>query len=119
MNDKFKIAKNVKDLILSLEDILVNYPKKYFELRNRLVYDTYNLLELVYTANYMRNEERRPIQIQALMKINLLDFYLEESYKKRIISERQLLKLSNKLLGINRIFLKKIKCKILIIFIIY
>ncbi|MBQ8473127.1 MAG: hypothetical protein IJ501_06455 [Bacilli bacterium] len=53
MNDKFKIARYIKGFIIILDDYLVNYPKKYFELRNRLVNDSYELLELVYLANYM------------------------------------------------------------------
>ena len=106
MNDKFKIARYVKDFIILLDDFLLNYPKKYFELRNRLVNDSYTLLELVYKANYQDLFNRKPIQIEALMKINLLDFYLEESFKKKIISEKQCLKLSNRLLTINKMLYK-------------
>ncbi len=102
MNDKFKIAKYIKEFIILLDDFLLNYPKKYFELRNRLVNDTYSLLELVYSANYTDLNMRKPIQIKALMKINLIDFYIEESFRRRIISEKQSLKLSNKLLNINK-----------------
>ncbi|MBQ8472827.1 MAG: four helix bundle protein [Bacilli bacterium] len=106
MNDKFKIARYIKDFIIILDDYLVNYPKKYFELRNRLVNDSYELLELVYLANYMDNLDRKNIQIKSLMKINIIDFYIEESYKKRIISEKQSIKLSNNLLIINKMIYK-------------
>lgn len=106
MNDKFKIARYIKDFIIILDDYLVNYPKKYFELRNRLVNDSYELLELVYLANYMDSLERKNIQIKSLMKINIIDFYIEESYKKRIISEKQSIKLSNNLLIINKMICK-------------
>ena len=106
MNDKFKIARYIKDFIIILDDYLVNYPKKYFELRNRLVNDSYELLELVYLANYMNGLERKNIQLKALMKINIIDFYIEESYKKRIISEKQSIKLSNNLLIINKMICK-------------
>ena len=106
MNDKFKIARYIKDFIIILDDYLVNYPKKYFELRNRLVNDSYELLELVYLANYMDNLDRKNIQIKSLMKINIIDFYIEESYKKRIISEKQSIKLSNNLLIINKMICK-------------
>ena len=102
MNDKFKIAKYIKEFIILLDDFLLNYPKKYFELRNRLVNDTYSLLELVYSANYTVLNMRKSIQIKALMKVNLIDFYIEESFRKRIISEKQSLRLSNKLLNINK-----------------
>ena len=106
MNDKFKIARYIKDFIIILDDYLVNYPKKYFELRNRLVNDSYELLELVYLANYMDNLDRKNIQIKSLMKINIIDFYIEESFKKRIISEKQSIRLSKQLLAINKMLYK-------------
>ena len=113
-NDKFMISKYIKEFIMSLDEYLLNYPKKYFELRNRLVNDSYELLELAYKANYTEKEYRKPIQTNAIMKINILDFYLEQSYKKKIISEKQALKLSNKLFSINKMLYKWIndeKCK--------
>ena len=109
MNENFKIAKYIKEFIFVLDEILINYPRRDFELRNRLLYDSYNLLELIYQANYMSKQERKPLQIQALMKINLLDFYLESSFKKRIISERQSIKLSGKLLLISKMIYKWIE----------
>ena len=105
-NDKFKIARYVKEFILGLEEITVNYPKRYFELKGRLVNESYNLLELIYLANYTEIKNRKPIQIKALMKINMLDFYLEESFKKKIISEGQSLKMCDKLLKINKMLFK-------------
>ena len=100
--DSFKIARYIKEFILSLEEYLINYPKREFELRNRLVYDSYELLEFVYLANYEKDDKRHDYQIKAMMKINILDFYLESSFKKHIISEKQSIKLSQKLLNINK-----------------
>ena len=108
-DNEFKIPRLIKDFILSLEEYLINYPKKEFELRNRLVYDSYNLLELVYEANYTDISKRKELQIKAMVKINILDFYLESSFKKKIISEKQCMKLSNKLLNINKMMFGWIK----------
>ena len=47
-NDRFIVLKNAKDFVDSLDEYLINYPKKYFELRNRLVMDGYALIELIY-----------------------------------------------------------------------
>lgn len=104
--NNFKISKYIKEFILKLDDYLINYPRREFELRNRLVNDSYELLELVYLANYSKLDERKSIQIKCMMKINIIDFYLEISFKKRIISERQLKKLSNDLLNINKMMYK-------------
>ena len=105
-NDKFIIARYIKDFIKMLDDYLLNYPKKYFELRNRLVSDSYELLELVYLANYTSISDRKNIQLKSLMKINIIDFYIEESYKKKIISEKQGIRLSNSLMIINKMLHK-------------
>ena len=107
--EKFVVAKHIKEFIMMLDDYLINYPRKYYELRNRLVNDSYELLELVYIANYTEINERKNLQVKALVKVNLIDFYIEQSFKKKIISERQSIKLSNKLLGINKMLFKWIK----------
>lgn len=106
MNNDFKILKYIKEFIIMLDDYLLNYPKKYFELRNRLVNDSYELLELVYLANYTEKEKRKEVQIKILMKINIIDFYIEQSYKKKVISEKQSIKISNNLLIINKMIYK-------------
>ena len=105
-NDKFVIAKNIKEFIMILDDYLVNYPKRYYELRNKMMNDSYKLLELVYLANYKEVEDRKPIQLEALVRINLIDFYIEESYKRKIISDKQSTSISNKLLTINKMLYK-------------
>lgn len=105
-NERFLIAKQIKEFIMMLDDYLLNYPHKYYELRNRLVDDSYQLLELAYLANFTELKLRKPIQIQTMIKINVIDFYIEQSYKKRIISEKQSLKLSNKLFSINKMMYK-------------
>ena len=102
-NDRFIVLKNAKEFVDSLDEYLINYPKKYYELRNRLVMDSYALIELIYLANYTKAEDRKPIQTQALMKVGLIDFYIEQSYKRKIISERQSIRLSKKLMVINKL----------------
>ena len=105
-NERFKIARYIKEFIMVLDAYLENYPKKYFELRNKLVFDSYELLELVYLANYNEGIDRKKLQFKSLMKINIIDFYIEESYKKRIISEKQSIRLSKLLMNINKMMHK-------------
>ena len=109
MNDKFTIAKHIKEFIMLFSEYLINYPKIYHELRDKIASDSYELLELVYIANYTEINERKNLQVKALVKVNISDFYIEQSFKKKIISERQSIKLSNKLLGINKMLFKWIK----------
>ena len=105
-NNELIIIKNIKEFIMILDNYLTCYPKKYYELRNRLVFDSYNLLELVYTANYTNVKERRPIQIKAIMKVNMIDFGIEQSFKGQVISQKQTKTLSSKLLVINKMLFK-------------
>ena len=108
-DDKFKIVKYLKEFILYLDDYIINFPKKEFELKNRFVNDSYELLELLYLANYLDINDRKDIQRKIISKVNIIDFYLELSYKKHIISERQLNKLSSRLLTINKLITSWVK----------
>ena len=101
MKNEFLIVKNIKEFIVSLDNFLNNYPRKEYELRNRLVNTSYDLLELVYRSNYKKDYLDR---ISSL--ISMLDFYLELSFKKKIINEKRVMNLSNKLLIINKMVYK-------------
>ncbi len=50
--ERFVLAKKIKEFNLEVLDILVNFPKKYQEYRNNLVNDSINLLKIIYYANY-------------------------------------------------------------------
>lgn len=71
MKNEFLIVKNIKEFIVSLDNFLNNYPRKEYELRNRLVNTSYDLLELVYQSNYKKDFNFNII----LSKISMLDFY--------------------------------------------
>ncbi len=101
MKNEFLIVKNIKEFIVSLDNFLNNYPRKEYELRNRLVNTSYDLLELVYISNYKKDYLDR---ISSL--ISMLDFYLELSFKKKIINEKRVMNMSNKLLIINKMVYK-------------
>mgnify|MGYP003571545042 CR=1 FL=1 len=51
MNDNFKIVKNLKNFINSLDNIIINYPRKELIIKNRLLNDSLDILELIYFAN--------------------------------------------------------------------
>ena len=99
MND-FLIVKNMKQFIMSLDNIIINYPRKENVIKDRLFNDSLDILYLIYKANY--SQDRRNIQIKILSKISMLDFYLERSLKKEYISEKECLKKSNQLLTITK-----------------
>ena len=102
-NDKFLIIKNIKNYIIGLESLLVTFPKKDMFSKNMVYNDALDLLELVTKANYeSRIDYKRCFQIEAMSKINKIDFYLERAYKLKYISERQLTIKANELAKINK-----------------
>lgn len=102
-NDKFLIIKNIKNYILGLEKLLITFPKKDIFTRNMVYNDALELLELITKANYeTRSDYKKNFQIDALSKINKIDFYLERAYKFKYISERQCLNNIKELEKINK-----------------
>ena len=102
-SNKFLIIENIKKYVISLEKILVTFPKKDIITRNMIYTDALNLLELVFKANYEKNKDlKHQYQIDALAKINKIDFYLERAYKLKYINEKTCNLKSNELLKINK-----------------
>ena len=102
MND-FKILNYVKKFIISLEKVVLTFPKKDFISRELLYNDSLDLLELIYKANYEKESTlKHNYQIEIMAKINKIDFYLERAYKLRYISEKELMVKSNTLREINK-----------------
>ncbi len=100
---KFQIINNIKKYIIELEKIIITFPKKDIITRNMMYNDALTLLELIYKANYEHNLEiKHQYQIEALAKINKIDFYLERAYKLKYISEKILINKSNELIKINK-----------------
>ena len=88
MNDRFNIAIRFKNFISKIDELVINYPKKDYIIKDRLLNNSYDLLELIYLANYSNNKDIYIFKI--LSKISIIDFSLEMSYKKKIISEKKL-----------------------------
>ena len=90
-SDKLKIIINIKKFIIDLDDILVRFPNREKILKDKIKSISYDILELVYRANYLEvevyNKERIEIQSNILAKISFLDFLFEESYHKGYITE--------------------------------
>lgn len=84
MNNKFLLANEIKNFILSLDSILINYPKKDIIIKKRIINTSFELLELVYLANN-KIDNKENIKYECLSKISMIDFYFEYSYKKNYI----------------------------------
>ena len=106
MNEKFLIAKYMKNFILNLDDMIINMPKKENYMKDKILETSLQVLYDIYEANYKKGQDRKEKQVQILSKIHLLDFYLERLYEKRYISEKICLRKSNELLQINKMVYK-------------
>ena len=85
-SDKFLIVKYMKQFILSLDEIVINYPNKEMVIKNRLHSDSLDILEYIYQANIEEElDKKKYYQNKILSKISMLDLYLEKSYKKKYI----------------------------------
>ena len=100
MND-FKIVKNIKLFIYSIDNIVINIPNKDRVIKERLYNTSYDILYLVYRCNY-KSENKNEYYKDILSNISMLDFYLERAYKLKYISEKQLINKSGELAKINR-----------------
>lgn len=107
MYNNFRLINNFKKFIISLDLFFINFPKKEKILKDRFYTCSYDILEMIYYTNFLENKKDN--QMKILSKINMLDFYLERSYKLKYISEKQCLNKSNELLNITKMIYSWIK----------
>jgi len=96
--EKFKIVQFIREMILVIERELDNFPKKDIEIKNRIRTATFDLLELGYEANSSRNEEyKQELLTKMIAKIKIVDFLLNLSYDKMLITEKKYFRLALRL----------------------
>lgn len=107
MND-FKIVKNIKLFIYSIDNIVINIPNKDRVIKERLYNTSYDILYLVYRCNY-KSENKNEYYKDILSNISMLDFYSERCLKNKYINNKVCEKLSNNLLIIMKMIYGWIK----------
>ena len=100
MNNRFLVVKYVKEFIYSIDSLVVNFPRKDFVIKDRIMIDSLDILEMIYIANM---SDDKNLKIKILSKLSMLDFYLEKSFKNNIISEKVCKKKSNELINISKL----------------
>ena len=98
--NEFRIITHLKKFILSLDDILINFPKKEKVLKDKIKETSYEVLELVQYTNLIT--DKIDYQYQIISKLSMLDFYFEEALKKNYISEKMCRNKGNELLEITK-----------------
>ena len=75
-----------------------NYPKKDIELKNRIRINSFDVLEIAYEANNEENiENKKRLLLKALAKIKIMDFLINLSYDKKILTAKKYYKLGEKM----------------------
>lgn len=96
--EKFKVIQFIRELILTVDKELENFPKKEIEVKNRIRTSSYDLLEIAYEANTTQDiAHKKKLLIQIISKIKIIDFLLNLSYDKKLVTEKKYYKLAQKL----------------------
>ena len=91
--EKFQVINYIRKLIISIDNELMNFPKKDIELKNRIRNNSYDLLELAYEANVTNNLDNKKILLEKILaKIKIVDFLLNLCYDKMIINNKKYVK---------------------------
>ena len=101
--EKFKIIQYIRELILNIDNNLDNFPKKDIELKNRIRNSSYDLLEIAYEANTIREkDEKLNLLYKLIAKLKFVDFLINICYDKQIINNKRYLKFGEKIDDISK-----------------
>ena len=96
--EKFKIIQFIREYLLMIDKQMDNFPKKDIELKIRIRVNSFDILELAYEANTAEDiEYKKRLLLKIIAKIKVVDFLLNLSYEKQIITEKKYYKFGNKL----------------------
>lgn len=96
--EKFKVIQFIRELLIIIDKNMENFPKKDIELKNRIRNNTYDLLETAYEANSIEDVNiKNRLLNKMIAKIKVIDFLLNLTYDKQIITEKKYYKIGNKL----------------------
>ena len=88
--EKFKVIQYIRELLIIIDKNMDNFPKKDIELKNRIRSNSYDLLEIAYEVNTTQNiEYKKELLNRAVAKVKVIDFLLNLSFDKKIITEKR------------------------------
>lgn len=92
--EKFKIIDFIRNFIVQVDKELNNFPKREIEIKNKIRNNSFELLEMAYEANTTISIGKRiDIIEKGIAKIKLIDFLLNLSYDKQLITNKKYIKL--------------------------
>ena len=98
MQDSLLIARCVRKTINYIEKNIYNFPNEYKVLKERILNSCYDILENVYRANL---DQDINFKREALVQINMLNYYLKQALDKELITKKKFLSYGNHLTEIH------------------
>lgn len=96
--EKFKVIQFIRDFLLKIDKELENFPKRDIEIKHRIKNSSYDLLELSYEANTTQDVEyKKKLLLKMIAQTKVIDFLLNLSYDKQLITEKKYYKLAQKM----------------------
>lgn len=96
--EKFKIIQFIRELLLMIDKDMDNFPKKDIELKNRIRNNSYDILELAYKANSTHEIlNKKEMLLEIIAKVKVIDFLLNITFDKQIITQKRYYKFGNKM----------------------
>lgn len=101
--ENFKVLQYIRELIINIDNNLDNFPKKDIELKNRIRNISYDISEMAYEANAIKEkEEKIKLLYKLIAKLKCADFLINISYEKQIINNKRYLKFGEKIDDISK-----------------
>ena len=100
-NNDFKILQKYKSFLMNLDNSLENIPRKDIYLKDRIKNISLDVLKDILLCSYDTSSVKM-YRTSIKANIALLDFMLERLLLKKYISEKNLYKLANELVEINK-----------------
>lgn len=103
-NNRLIVIRKVKEFCLDIDKLVINFPKKEFVIKDKILVDSLSILEDVIYINYVKVRSNVvEYKFKLLTKISMLDFYFEYLFKKNIINQKVFNKLGKELNEISRL----------------
>ena len=99
MQDKLLIISKIKKTISYEDNVLINFPNTEYVLKNNIISNFYDLLELIYKANIHKDNF---FMKESIVKIRMIEYYIKISLEKKIISFKKYENIGKYLLEINK-----------------
>lgn len=96
--EKFKAIQFIRELIIYIDKMLENFPKKDLEISRLIKEESYQMLKFAYLANTTSDFKYRQRNLEEIIaRVKLLDFFVNISFDKQIINQKKYLKVGQRL----------------------